>query len=249
MTIQLPLLLLPLSPNFQHNSSCCFASAQIIDLTSEQFHHMATHGKLDLIIDVRTSTEWDAGHVENATFINSFHQQLEVTPAEEINRTLASLGIKPCLYCKTLVYCGSGARARRALNLLYTKARFRGPLYNGQGTGQWVRAGYELVTDTPSHTAPCMQYQQQLSSGSRNTDDNDDDVPFCARQQGDVVAAPTSTPTPTLSPLAQHQHHQQKKEAAPSLDISSNHLRRNRLHGLKRGEAEGAHPPLLELIW
>ena len=85
---------------------CCrkdVVSAEIIELTTEEFHDMHFGGgsgsgsQFDLVIDVRTLSEFNEGHVENATLVHSFGYLLR-----DINETLKSIGITPCLHsCAT----------------------------------------------------------------------------------------------------------------------------------------------------
>ena len=158
--------------------------ADIISLTSDEFYTMATTGQVDLMIDVRTQEEWDTGHIENATFIDSLQTILRNTPLDAMDETLADLGLLGCQNCRTVVYCRSGSRASVALELLQTKAGFQGPLYNGQGASQWRNAGYDLIK-TPSATGECMKALED---------------PFCPRSSaGDGTIADTPTSAPSLS--------------------------------------------------
>ena len=66
--------------------------AEIVDLTSDEFYAMATMtGQVDLMIYVRTQVEWDAGHIENATFMDSLHTILRTTPNAAMNILKMSL--------------------------------------------------------------------------------------------------------------------------------------------------------------
>lgn len=89
-----------------------------------------TTNHFDVIIDVRTKREWDAGHIENATFLESlalFGDSSQIsTPSE----------LAGCEYCNIVAYDGSGARAATALQHLVMEG-FKGRLYNGLGTSTW----------------------------------------------------------------------------------------------------------------
>ncbi|CAB9496923.1 RHOD [Seminavis robusta] len=130
------------------------SSAEIIDLTSQEFYEMATTGQVDLMIDVRTQAEWNTGHIENATLMDALALQLaqNLRTAEDV---LRNFSLWECRFCRVVVYCRSGARASNALQLLEL-AGFEGPLYNGQGVSQWTAAGYELVTTPSVEDRYCM---------------------------------------------------------------------------------------------
>jgi rhodanese-related sulfurtransferase len=129
------------------------SNAQIIQLTSQQLYDLLTGGKIDLLIDVRTESEWNLGHIENATFVKNL--QAELADTDDYQATLTSLNLWGCRYCNVAVYCGSGARAGEALDHLI-KAGFEGQLYNGLGVSQWTSMGYELVNDPSKDDRPCM---------------------------------------------------------------------------------------------
>lgn len=101
------------------------------------------------VIDVRSSSEWEEGRIENATFVENLASF--GTGMDEVSTPSDLAG---CQNCSIVAYCGSGARAQIALeNLL--DAGFQGRLYNGQGVSQWTAAGLPLVTDVDSVTPPC----------------------------------------------------------------------------------------------
>ena len=176
-------LLLTLSP-----AATAATAADIGILEPQQFRDMATSGQVDLILDVRRQFEWDNGHIENATHIPDFHVLLRDTPEAEMDGLLKGVGIFACKNCRTIVYCGSGARARMTLNFLQDMAGWTGQLYNGLGIRQWLSAGYTTV-DTPSTKAPCMTAQgNQLH----------EDGLFCAKNE-EVLA---SSRVPVLLPAA-----------------------------------------------
>jgi rhodanese-related sulfurtransferase len=122
-------------------------AGDIVELTAQQFYQRAfVEGSVDAIVDVRTLSEWETGHIEGAFFLESLG---DAGTASEIT-SLADLA--GCEYCDIIVYCQSGNRAGRAL-LKLEAAGFQ-KLSNGQGTIQWVEQSYSLVT-TPSVASAC----------------------------------------------------------------------------------------------
>jgi len=123
----------------------------IIQLDSLTFYQLLQEepATFNAVIDVRSSPEWEEGHIENATFVENLASF--GTGMDEVS---APSDLAGCENCSIVAYCGSGARAQIALeNLL--DAGFQGRLYNGQGVSQWTAAGLPLVTDVDSVTPPC----------------------------------------------------------------------------------------------
>jgi len=124
--------------------------AVVIDLDPTQFYEMAALGQFRAIVDVRTLEEWQSGHIENATFLESLQN---AGTAYEI-ASIADLD--GCDSCPIVVYCNSGLRSAAAIDKLIL-AGFKGPLYNGMGVCQWTESGYPLVNADsvdPSCQAP-----------------------------------------------------------------------------------------------
>jgi rhodanese-related sulfurtransferase len=114
-------------------------------LTAEGFFTLKD--SVDAVIDVRTLSEWESGHIEGAMLVEelaSYGKACQVT---------TPMDLKGCEYCDIIVYCRSGNRAGAALTILQN-AGFKGRLYNGLGVSQWTDANYPLV-NTPSIAAPC----------------------------------------------------------------------------------------------
>lgn len=83
-----------------------------------------------VILDVRSSEEWEAGHIEGATHIYVGHVE-------------ANLGKVP-KECPIVVYCGSARRSNIAASIL-KKHGYR-KIYNVLGSmAAWKNAGYEVV--------------------------------------------------------------------------------------------------------
>jgi hypothetical protein len=91
---------LPLSPFFA--SSSLVVQAEVVDLTTQQFYTLATSQQVSVIVDVRTEARWSDGHIENSTLAENLASVLAGTPAAEINTTLQSMGLWPCLNCPTI---------------------------------------------------------------------------------------------------------------------------------------------------
>eukprot|EP00549_Striatella_unipunctata_P020430 CAMPEP_0118682708 /NCGR_PEP_ID=MMETSP0800-20121206/5628_1 /TAXON_ID=210618 ORGANISM="Striatella unipunctata, Strain CCMP2910" /NCGR_SAMPLE_ID=MMETSP0800 /ASSEMBLY_ACC=CAM_ASM_000638 /LENGTH=171 /DNA_ID=CAMNT_0006579113 /DNA_START=163 /DNA_END=679 /DNA_ORIENTATION=- len=90
---------------------------------------MIQNDAFDAVVDVRTVSEWeDTGIIENVTLIESM---------QSLSSTIE--------YCSIAVYCRSGSRAQSALEKMQNEFGFKGPLFNGLGTSQWIDAGYPLV--------------------------------------------------------------------------------------------------------
>ena len=134
------------------------ALAQQIILPFE-FQQGTMNGTFDAVIDVRTQSEWDSGHVPNATHIESL-QLMTFPPFPEILEEGSCNSESSTI----VVYCRSGARAGAAIQKLLD-AGYEGTLYNGQGVSQWEDAGYELV-DTESINPKCSSVSEPSSSFS-----------------------------------------------------------------------------------
>ena len=104
------------------------------------FHDRLTRGSFGLLIDTRRQAEWDAGHLPNATFIQSLQ--------ETRNTSL----IDGCRSCDVGVYCRTGVRSRLAADVL--EAAGFTAVYDVQGIVQWQEAGRALV-GTASLTPGC----------------------------------------------------------------------------------------------
>ena len=107
------------------------------DITAEEAHDMIYNKTLypDLLaLDVRSQSEYDSGHICNATLIP--HTQLESRISE----------LEPYKDTEIIVYCGSGVRSVTASNILdshdFTK------VFNMLGgMSAWNSEGYEVCTD------------------------------------------------------------------------------------------------------
>ena len=101
-------------------------------------------GEVDVLLDVRTPKEWDAGHVPNAYF-KHFHSDEE--PQFDVSE------LAGCEKCRIITYCHSGFRANIAAGML-EKAGFTS-VADGLGVKQWTEAGATLV-NTASKPPSCL---------------------------------------------------------------------------------------------
>ena len=129
--------------------------AEQFDITAIEFKRRIDEGFFAAIIDVRTKAEFESGHIENATLIESlasFGTSRQISTPEDLSG---------CESCDLGIYCQSGNRAGRAIEIL-TASGFKGRLYNGQGVSQWTREEYPLVTgaSTPAMCATTAEGQQ-----------------------------------------------------------------------------------------
>lgn len=128
----------------------CFVknASSIESLTPDEFYNLKD--LVDAVVDVRGQDEWDRGHIEGAMFVEA------LSSYETDYKVTTPVDLTGCEYCDIIVYCRSGARAGRALQIM-EDAGFKGRLYNGEGVSQWTAANYTLVTNSPSIEAPCTK--------------------------------------------------------------------------------------------
>lgn len=123
------------------------AHAVVTELSTQQLFEGIQQNKFQVIVDVRSQAEFDAGHIEGATLLENLFYfgmgSLESSSPSDL---------QGCELCHIAVYDRSGGRTVNAIEIL-EQAGFMN-LYNGQGTSQWASAGYPLVTDA-SVTPPC----------------------------------------------------------------------------------------------
>jgi phage shock protein E len=165
------------------------ASSEIVQLNSTQFYQRAfVEGSVDVIVDVRTRSEWESGHIEGALFLENLGN---AGTASEITSPADLAG---CEYCEIIVYCQSGNRAGKAL-LNLQAAGFQ-KIYNGQGATQWTAALYELVT-TPSVPAECTTNSTK-SAACQAAFDADSDSMAEDNRSGEMEEMSYAVGTPCL---------------------------------------------------
>ena len=111
------------------------AHGQQRQMTADEFLDSNQKGLFNVIVDVRSQSAFDNGHIEGATLMEN----------------LASNGSAEALFgcetCSIAVYCSSGAVAQKALTRLQTEYNFQGKISNSFSLNQWTEAGYAMVTD------------------------------------------------------------------------------------------------------
>ena len=114
-----------------------FAYTTINDAAEAASLHQA--GAFKVLLDVRSTSEWNTGHLPNATFIPLLHQ------SKDTSRIIG------CEDCAIAVYCQSGYRSKKAAEVLENEGFTN--VYDVLGTKQWTDAGVVLVSDEDKE--PC----------------------------------------------------------------------------------------------
>ena len=119
--------------------SCVNTNSQITeDINAEKFHQLIEKGD-GIIIDVRTSQEFNSGHIIDATNIDFY--------SEDFTDKLKIVRKDVPIY----VYCRSGGRSSSAANKM-EKLRFT-KVYNMiGGIGSWQSEGYETIKSKEGKT-------------------------------------------------------------------------------------------------
>jgi rhodanese-related sulfurtransferase len=131
---------------------------------TSEFYDGVMNNTFRVLIDVRSETEFNSGHIENATLVANFASGEVELPSSVLD----------CGGCTMVVYCRSGARAAVAIQRLIDEYQFEPTrLYNGLGTSQWTNDGFPLV-DTPSVDDP-MCYSTCHAADDVNDDDDEEE--------------------------------------------------------------------------
>jgi len=182
-----------------------FAMAQpdipIIALGAAGFKEMLddpTTNYFDVIVDCRSLTEWEDGHIAGATLVENLasygnDMSMEAGAFGLADTVGAPSDLAGCEYCNIVVYGNSADRAERALEHLI-EAGFMGRLYNGQSVSEWTEAGYPLVVGEESVTPPCTEYWYE--------DGGSEECRAAYRAEGGMepVPAPTTPPATGWGP-------------------------------------------------
>ncbi|KAL7527665.1 hypothetical protein ACHAXR_002067, partial [Thalassiosira sp. AJA248-18] len=130
-------------------------SSEGINISPQQLKEGLDKGIFSALLDVRTQSEWNAGHIDNATHIfNLASRGVEPTKI---------LGCRDKKNCSIAVYCTVGIRAGNAIRRLVNEYGYESSnLYNGQGINQWQGAGFALV-QTDEVTAECNEPDYQCA--------------------------------------------------------------------------------------
>jgi rhodanese-related sulfurtransferase len=141
------------------------AYAQQRELTPKQFLEGNQKGEFNVIVDVRTQSEWDSGHIENATLV----ENLASTGSPEL--------LLGCENCTLAVYCRTGSRAGAAITRLQTVYNFQGEIVNALGVNDWTGAGYPLIMDD-SVAPPCNGTQEDTCcTGCQGVPEEEEGMP------------------------------------------------------------------------
>lgn len=96
-----------------------------------------------MILDVRTQSEYDEGHLENAVLI----------PLSELESRIDE--ILPCKDTEIIVYCKVGGRSAQASNILDSNNFTQ--VFNAQGgITAWESAGYPIIHEFASWILPLL---------------------------------------------------------------------------------------------
>lgn len=109
-------------------------------LSPAEFHSKLVEGFFGALIDTRSESEWNGGHLPNATFIQNLHLTGDTTL------------ITGCERCRLAIYCHSGSRSKTAASRLESSGFSN--VYDAQGIVQWQQIGQALVGGS-SHVPPC----------------------------------------------------------------------------------------------
>jgi len=120
-------------------------------ISTAAFKAGVDNGSYDMILDVRSQEEWNGGHIPGA-----IHIPIDAFSKNEFWQTMDDAGYSCKSSCATIVaHCSVGGRAESAIKKL-REMGFEGTLLNGQGTNQWVDAGYSLTTEDDSVEPTCV---------------------------------------------------------------------------------------------
>jgi rhodanese-related sulfurtransferase len=114
-------------------------------------------------VDVRTKSEFEQGHIPNATLVESL---ASAGTSSEVTNASALFG---CEQCNIAVYCRSGARADVAL--AYLEQNGFVSLFDAQGINQWLDSNRTLVTNE-SQVPPCVAAPTGPSTSAKTTLDS-----------------------------------------------------------------------------
>jgi len=150
-----------------NSNNISYAQAQEIVLP-EDFKAGLESNKYDLVLDVREEDEWNDGngHIPGSILLPS--------SSFATSDFLTQDGFSCDSSCATIVvYCVSGKRSGRVIDTLVNEMGFTGTVLNGQGTNQWIEAGYEMTIEDESALPPPMCTNSDICVG---TDENEDEA-------------------------------------------------------------------------
>ena len=113
------------------NLSGCQQSSEEIDITADQFLNLDDTSDA-IILDVRTDSEFQGGHLENAIFLNM--------RSSDFKEKIEKLDKQKTYY----VYCRSGVRSKSVVKMMREEG-FQGAFNVKGGIKQLTRNGLNLV--------------------------------------------------------------------------------------------------------
>lgn len=124
------------------------ANADYVDLTLEEFAQGVEDGRYTILADVRTSREYENGHIPQSTLVESlasFGNAAQVaTPAD----------LAGCESCPIVVFDNNGARARVAVKFLVDAGFSDLYLFEG-GVDAWKAQRFGMEKGADSVTPSC----------------------------------------------------------------------------------------------
>ena len=112
--------------------SCSSKEPIFKQLEADAFDEVIQKNSSILILDVRTPSEYQAGHIENAQLINFYDPDFKIN-LNELNKE------KPIA-----VYCAVGARSMKAMELMQTLG-FKEVYHLEAGLNSWVNSEKDIV--------------------------------------------------------------------------------------------------------
>ena len=106
-------------------------------LASNPTHHAAANCKLSVLSLRRWDSEWQSGHVVNATHIPGL---------QDLSGDVVPSQLQGCTACNIVLYCASGYRSKQAADKLASLGFT--DVYDGLGIQQWQ--------ERPVHACACM---------------------------------------------------------------------------------------------
>ena len=100
------------------------------DVSIQEARQLIENKKKLTIVDVRTISEYDEGHIENAINI----------PVQELSDRLDELNKNDEL----LIYCRTGNRSSTAVDIL-SDGGFNKMFHMNEGISKWIQKGYPIV--------------------------------------------------------------------------------------------------------
>lgn len=150
------------------------AKAEYVDLTLEEFAQGVEEGRYKILADVRTSREYENGHIPQSTLLENLaslgNAAQVATPAD----------LAGCEDCPVVVFDSNGARSRVALDFLADAGFNNLYLFEG-GVDAWEAQRFDMEEGTNSVTPACTGVETIACSG---------------------LSAPTTPPLPSSPPTS-----------------------------------------------